>query len=78
MLAPIGDPVTAVMFTIITSFAVTVVVVKSLTVVLWMFVPVEIPTPEVLMRFAIVGIAVPFAIFQNVNVAVPLGVKDAL
>lgn len=78
MLAPVGDPVTAVKFTITISFAVTVVVVKSVTVALWTLVPVETPTPDVFIKLEIVGMAVPDEIFQNVKVAVPEGVTDAL
>jgi hypothetical protein len=53
------------------SFAATVVVVKSLVVVLCTAVPEEIATPLVLMRFEMVGKAVPVATFQNLKVAVP-------
>lgn len=54
------------------SLAVVLVVVKSVTVVLVMLVPVEIDTPEVLIEFEpSVGIAVPEATFSVLTVAVP-------
>lgn len=53
------------------SLAVTVVLVKSLTVVEWIAVPVDIPTPDVLMELPLVGMAVPVATFQNLTVIVP-------
>lgn len=56
------------------SFAVTVVVVKSVSVVEWIAVPDEMLTPLVLMEFALVGIAVPVAIFQNFTVIVPVSI----
>jgi len=51
--------------------AVVATVVKSVTVVLVMFVPVEMATPLVEMELLVVGIAVPLAIFQVLTVAVP-------
>jgi hypothetical protein len=56
------------------SFAVTVVLVKSDTVVELITVPLEIATPEVLMEFEMVGRAVPAAIFQNFTVIVPASI----
>ncbi len=53
------------------SFAATVVVVKSVTVVECMAVPEEIPTPLVEIELPLVGIAVPVATFQNFTVMVP-------
>jgi hypothetical protein len=54
------------------SLALIVVVVKSITVVLWITVPVEIETPLVEMEFdPKVGIAVPEATFNVFTVAVP-------
>jgi hypothetical protein len=53
------------------SLAVTVVVVKSVTVVEWMAVPDEMETPLVEMELPLVGIAVPVATFQNLIVIVP-------
>jgi hypothetical protein len=51
--------------------AAVVVVVKSETVELVIFVPEESETPEVLMEFEEVGIAVPVATFHVLTVAVP-------
>ena len=65
---------TAVTFMARMSFWVTVVVVKSLSVVEWMAVPLDIETPLVLMEFEEVGIAVPVAIFQNLTVIVPASI----
>ena len=47
------------------------VVVKSLTVVLSIAVPVDIETPDVLMELAEVGAVVPEATFHVLTVAVP-------
>jgi hypothetical protein len=53
------------------SSLVTVVVVKSVNVVLLLFaVPVETPRPLVLIEFPDVGIAVPDATFQNLTLNV--------
>jgi hypothetical protein len=64
-------PETAPKLAAIISPAVVAVVVKSVTVELVTFVPVEIATPLVLMEFEEVGIAVPVAIFHVLIVAVP-------
>ena len=53
------------------SLAVTVVEVKSVTVELRTCVPEEIETPEVLIEFELVGIAVPVAFFHVFTVHVP-------
>ena len=54
------------------SFAVTVVVVKSVTVELMTADPLERDTPLVLMEFELVGDVVPEEIFHVSTVAVPL------
>src|SRR3569833_2906631 len=54
------------------SFALTAVLEKSVTVEEWIAVPVEIETPDVLIEFVTVGIAVPVATFHNFTVAVPV------
>lgn len=54
------------------SFAETEVVVKSVSVVEWIAVPVDRETPLVLIELAAVGIAVPLATFQSFTVAVPV------
>ena len=72
----VGAPPTVVRLMIAISLAVTVVLVKSLVVVLWTLVPVEMDTPEVLIESLTVGIAVPVAFFHTLNVAVPLGASE--
>lgn len=71
---------TAVTAMAIMSFADTAVEVKSVIVVEWIAVPEAIDTPEVLIEFALVGIAVPVATFQNLTVIVPVspGLKARL
>ena len=59
-------------FMIIASPAVMVVVVKSVNVDDSISVPVDKESPLVLITFALVGIAVPDAIFQNLTVTVPV------
>ena len=65
-------PLTAVTCAMNISPAVTVVVVKSLTVELRICVPLESDTPLVLITSAIVGIAVPLAFFHVFSVQVPV------
>lgn len=55
----------------IISLAATEVVVKSVRVVLWIAVPLEIETPLVLIELLEVGMAVPVPTFQNAIVTVP-------
>jgi len=64
-------PDTAVTVMTIMSFVATAVVVKSVTVEDVIAVPLAIDSPTVLMRFDIVGTAVPVATFQNLTVIVP-------
>ena len=66
---------TAVTFIAMMSLAETVVVVKSVTVVEWIAVPEEMPTPDVEIELLEVGIAVPVATFQNLTVIVPPSIK---
>jgi hypothetical protein len=58
----------------IESFAATLVVVKSETVVERIRVPEEIETPLVEIELPLVGSAVPAATFQNLTVIVPVSI----
>ncbi len=66
---------TAVTFMAMMSLAVTVVLVKSESVVEWIAVPVDIATPLVLIELPDVGMAVPVATFQNFTVIVPASIR---
>ncbi len=67
----VAPPLTAVTCAMNWSPTETVVVVKSVTVVLSMCVPVASETPLVLITSAIVGMAVPVAFFHTFKVQVP-------